>query len=571
MTLEALSIAITLVALAGAAWFLGGHMAAVFTGRFATWLRPLRAVERGVYRVTGVREEQEQSWWRYLASMIVLTVLTVLAGYAALRLQDHLPLNPEGAPAMPADLSLNTAVSFATNTSWQNYAGEQALSHLSQMLVITVLSFSSAATGIALAIAFIRGLARRRATTLGNFYVDVTRAVLYVLLPVCVLGTLVLLSRGAVQTLAGPVSAHTLSGVEQVIARGPVASQEVIKDLSGDGGGFFNANSAHPFENPDGLTNQIEILLQLLIPAALTVTFGRMVGNIRQGVAVAAAMAVIVAGAMTLSSYAEQHGNRALDGVAVRQAAGAGLSGGNMEGKEVRFGAIGSAEFAVAGTASGDGAVNSSMDSFMPLGSVAPLLLMQIGEIAPGGTGSGLYGMLIVAIMAVFVAGLMVGRTPEYVGKKIQSREVKLVALTILVMPATVLAFTAVSVLASRGQAGPSNPGAHGFTEVLYAFTSTSANNGSAFAGLNGNSLYYNTTLAAAMWIGRILVAIPMLALAGSLAAKPIVPASSGTLRTDTPLFTVLLVGVITIVVGLVFFPADSLGPLLDQFSGAHP
>jgi K+-transporting ATPase ATPase A chain len=272
-----------------------------------------------------------------------------------------------------------------------------------------------------------------------------------------------------------------------------------------------------------------------------------------------------------MSSYAEQHGNRALDGAAVRQAAGAGLSGGNMEGKEVRFGAIGSAEFAVAGTASGDGAVNSSMDSFMPLGSVAPLLLMQIGEIAPGGTGSGLYGMLIVAIMAVFVAGLMVGRTPEYVGKKIQSREVKLVALTILVMPATVLAFTAVSVLASRGQAGPSNPGAHGFTEVLYAFTSTSANNGSAFAGLNGNSLYYNTTLAAAMWIGRILVAIPMLALAGSLAAKPIVPASSGTLRTDTPLFTVLLVGVITIVVGLVFFPADSLGPLLDQFSGAHP
>jgi potassium-transporting ATPase potassium-binding subunit len=570
VTLDAVSVVITLAVLAGAAWLLGEHMAAVFSGRFAPWLRPVRALERGIHRVIGLREDHEQSWWRYLVSMLVLTLVTVVAGYAVLRLQDRLPLNPAGAPAMPADLSLDTAISFATNTSWQNYAGEQALTYLSQMLVITALSFSSAATGIALAIAFIRGLARRRARTLGNFHVDVIRATLYVLLPVCVLGTLVLLSRGAVQTLSGPATAHTLSGVEQLIARGPVASQEVIKDLSGDGGGFFNANSAHPFENPDGFTNQLEILLQLLIPSALAITFGRMVGNLRQGLAVAAAMAVIVAGAMTLSTWAEQHGNHALDTVAVRQAAGPGLSGGNMEGKEVRLGAAGSAEFAVAGTASGDGAVNGSTDSFMPLGSVAPLLLMQIGEIAPGGTGSGLYGMLIVAIMAVFVAGLMVGRTPEYIGKKIQSREVKLVALSILIMPATVLAFSAVSVLASRGRAGPSNPGAHGFTEVLYAFSSASANNGSAFAGLNGNTLYYNTTLAVAMWLGRIMVAIPMLALAGSLAAKPTVPASSGTLRTDTPLFTVLLVGVITIVVGLVFFPADTLGPLLDHLSGVN-
>ena len=570
MVLDAVSILITLGVLAGAAWLLGEHMAAVFSGRFSPWLRPLRALERGVSRAVRIREDQEQSWRRYLLSMLVLTLITVLAGYAVLRLQDRLPLNPGAAPSMPADLSLNTAISFATNTSWQNYAGEQALSHLSQMLVITVLSFTSAATGIALAIAFIRGLARRRAATLGNFYVDLTRATLYVLLPVCVLGTLVLLSRGAVQTLSGPVTAHTLSGVEQVIARGPVASQEVIKDLSGDGGGFFNANSAHPFENPDGFTNQLEILLQLLIPSALAITFGRMVGNLRQGLAVASAMGVIVAGALALSTWAEQHGNRALDTLAVRQAAGPGLSGGNMEGKEVRLGAIGSAEFAVAGTASGDGAVDASTDSFMPLGSVAPLLLMQIGEIAPGGTGSGLYGMLVVAIMAVFVAGLMVGRTPEYVGKKIQSREIKLVALTILVMPATVLAFTAVSVLASPSQAGPSNPEAHGFTEILYAFSSASANNGSAFAGLNGNTLYYNTTLAAAMWLGRIIVVVPVLALAGSLAAKPIVPASSGTLRTDTPVFTVLLVGVVTIVVGLVFFPADSLGPLLDHLRGAH-
>jgi K+-transporting ATPase ATPase A chain len=436
------------------------------------------------------------------------------------------------------------------------------------MLAITFLSFLSGATGIALAIAFIRGLARRSASTLGNFYVDTTRAVLYVLLPICVVVGIVLASQGVTQNLTGATAAHTLSGIDQTIAQGPVASQEVIKDISGDGGGFFNANSAHPFENPNGITNQIEVLLQLLIPFALTVTFGRMVGSIKQGLAVAGAILVILAGALTLSAWAEQHGNQHLNSLPVAQAAGPGQSGGNLEGKEVRFGAIASAEFAVAGTSSGDGAVNASSDSFTSLGSLGPLLLMQIGEIAPGGVGSGLYGILLVAILSVFVAGLMVGRTPEYLGKKVEGREIKLVALSILVMPATVLGFTALSVLLPWGRLGPqTNPGAHGFTEVLYAFTSTAANNGSAFAGLSGNTLYYNSVLAASMWLGRIMVAIPVLALAGAFAGKKVVAPSLGTFRTDTLLFMALLVGVISIVVGLVYFPADTLGPVLDHLA----
>jgi K+-transporting ATPase ATPase A chain len=567
MTLDVVGLLVTLALTGVGAWLLGGYMAAIVSGRNPPILRPLRALERTLYRLAGVDEEQEQTWIRYLVSMLVVTVVSVALGYVILRFQDQLPLNPAQQSSVPADLSLNTAISFATNTSWQNYAGELTLSHLSQMLVITTLSFLSAATGIALAIAFIRGLARRSASTVGNFYVDITRITLYVLVPICVAGTVILVSQGAVQTLTGSAAARTLQGMQQVIAQGPVASQEVIKDLSGDGGGFFNANSGHPYENPTGLTNQLEIALQLLIPFALVVTFGKLVGNIKQGLAVGAAMAVILCGAMALSTASEQRGNNALDSVAVAQAPGAGESGGNLEGKEVRVGSLQTAAFAVAGTASGDGAVAGSTDSFTPLGSVGPLLLMQIGEIAPGGTGSGLYGMLIVAMLAVFLAGLMVGRTPEYLGKKIESREIKLVALAVLVTPACVLGFTAVSALASRGQAGPSNPGPHGFTEILYAFSSATANNGSAFGGLNGNTLYYNTTLAAAMWLGRIFVALPALALAGRLARKPVVPPSSGTFPTDTPLFAMLLLGAITVVVGLIYLPAEALGPLLEQLS----
>ncbi|HZU72740.1 MAG TPA: potassium-transporting ATPase subunit KdpA, partial [Acidimicrobiales bacterium] len=408
--------------------------------------------------------------------------------------------------------------------------------------------------------------ASRRLTTIGNFYVDATRAILYVLLPISVVGALFLVSQGVVQSLASYPVAHTLEGARQVIAIGPVASQEVIKDLGTNGGGFFNANSAHPFENPNGLTNQFEIFLELLLPFGLVAMFGRWVGNPRQALAIGGAMAVILVGATGIVAGAEQAGNPALTAVGVDQARTPTQAGGNLEGKEVRFGPIYSAEFVAATTGTSTGAVDASHDSLTPIGGMVPMVLMQLGEVTPGGVGSGLYGMLMFAIIAVFVAGLMVGRTPEYLGKKIESREVRLAVLALLVGPAVILGLTALSVLLPAGRAGPSNPGAHGFSEILYAFSSTNGNNGSAFAGLNGNTLYYNLVLALAMWLGRFFFVIPLLALAGSLAGKRVVPAGPGTLATDTPLFAGLLVGVILIVGALTFFPALTLGPLLEHF-----
>jgi K+-transporting ATPase ATPase A chain len=480
--------------------------------------------------------------------------------------QDHLPLNPMGLPAVPADLAFNTAVSFTTNTNWQNYTGEQTMSYLSQMLGLTIHNFLSAATGIALAVALVRAVASRTLKTIGNFYVDTTRAILYVLMPIAIVGGLILASQGAIQTLGSYPVAHTLEGVQQTIAVGPFASQEVIKDLGNNGGGPFNANSAHPFENPNGFTNNFTIWLELLIPFALAVMFGRWVGNVKQGLAIGGAMALVLIGATAIAAGAEQVGNPALTSAGASQASTATQAGGNMEGKSVRFGPIYSAEFAASTTGTSTGSVNSSHDSFTPIGGMVPMVLIQLGEITPGGVGAGLYGMLMFAVIAVFIAGLMVGRTPEYLGKKIESREVRMAVLTLLAGPAVILGFTAVSVLLPAGKAGPLNPGAHGFSEILYAFTSQFGNNGSAFAGLTGNTLFYNTIGAAAMWIGRYIFVIPLLALAGSLAGKKVVPAGRGTFATDTPLFAGLLVGVIVIVGALTFFPALALGPLLEHF-----
>jgi K+-transporting ATPase ATPase A chain len=572
MTLDIIGVVVTLLCVAVAAWFLGGYMVKVFGGQRVFLSRVLRPVERGIYRLSGVDEEKEHGWKGYLVALLVVSVVSLLLSYVLLRLQDRLPLNPQGMPAVKGDLAFNTAVSFTTNTNWQNYTGETTMSYLSQMLALAMHNYLSAAGGIVIAIALIRALARRSAKTIGNFYVDMVRCIIYVLLPLSIVATVVLVSQGAIQNFNGSSSAHTLSGVVQTIAQGPVASQEAIKDLGTNGGGFFNANSAHPFENPNGFTNQFEIFLEILIPFALTVTFGRMVGNVKQGLAVAAAMGIVLVGMGVLMMQQEQSGNGALTAAGVTQASTAQQSGGNMEGKSVRFGPIYSAFFADTTTSTSTGAVDAAHDSLTPLGGMGALVNIELGEITPGGVGSGMYGMLVFAILGVFIAGLMVGRTPEYLGKKIEARDVKLAALAILILPASILGFTAVSVLTGAGKAGPLNPGAHGFSEILYAFSSTTGNNGSAFAGLSGNTLYYNTTLSAAMWLGRFVFVIPVLALAGSLVRKKAVPASGGTFPTDTPLFTGLLVGVIVIVGALTFFPALSLGPILEhlQLSAGH-
>ncbi len=565
MALDVLGVAVTFLVAFGAAWAIGPYLHRVFTGE-RVFLSPLvRPAERALYRLSGIEEGQEQSWVRYLVAMLLVQVISLLLTYLILRTQNHLPLNPMGFGPVAPDLALNTAISFATNTNWQSYSGEQTMSYLSQMLGLTLHNFLSAATGIALAVALVRAIASRRLTTIGNFYVDATRAILYVLLPISVVGALFLVSQGVVQSLASYPVAHTLEGARQVIAIGPVASQEVIKDLGTNGGGFFNANSAHPFENPNGLTNQLEIFLELLLPFGLVAMFGRWVGNPRQALAIGGAMAVILIGATGIVAGAEQAGNPALSGVGVDQARTPTQAGGNLEGKSVRFGPIYSAEFVVATTGTSTGAVDASHDSLTPIGGMVPMVLMQLGEVTPGGVGSGLYGMLMFAIIAVFVAGLMVGRTPEYLGKKIESREVRLALLALLVGPAVILGLTALSVLLPAGRVGPLNPGAHGFSEILYAFSSTVGNNGSAFAGLSGNTRYYNLTLALAMWLGRFFFVIPLLALAGSLAGKRVVPAGPGTLATDTPLFSGLLVGVILIVGALTFLPALTLGPLLEH------
>jgi potassium-transporting ATPase potassium-binding subunit len=565
MTLDIIGVVITFLAVAVCAWFLGSYMVPVFTGGRVFLSPVLRPVERRWYWLIGVKEDEEQSWIRYTIAMLAVQVVSFGLTYLILRLQDKLPLNPMGFSGVPADLTLNTAVSFTTNTNWQNYTGETTMSYLSQMLGLVIHNFLSAATGIAMAIALVRALSSRQLKTIGNFYVDATRAVLYILLPISIIAAIILLSQGVVQSLAAYPVTHTLDGIQQTLAVGPFASQEAIKDLGNNGGGPFNANSAHPFENPNGFTNQFEIFLLLLIPFALVVTFGKMVGSTRQGLAVGAAMAILLIGATGIAIYNEQAGNPALTAAGANQASTASQAGGNMEGKAVRFGPTYSAEFAAATTGTSTGSVNSSHDSFTPIGGMVELVQIQLGEIDPGGIGAGLYFMLVFVILSVFIAGLMVGRTPEYLGKKIESKEVRLATLAILIDVGAILGFTALSVLVAAGKAGPLNPGAHGFSEILYAFSSTVGNNGSAFAGLTGNTVYYNTTLAATMWLGRFFEVIPILALAGALAGKKVVPAGGGTFKTDSPLFVALLMGVILIVGALTFFPALALGPILEQ------
>ena len=543
---------------------LGGYMERVYTG-VATPLSPLfRPIETALYRLAGVRPDQEQTWYQYVLALLVFHVPGLLLLYLLLRCQAWLPLNPAGQPAVPPDLALNTAISFATNTSWQSYGGESTLSHLTQMAGIAVQSFLSAAAGIAVAVALTRGFARRGSETIGNFWVDSTRTTLYILLPICVLAGLFLAWQGVPQTFAGPVAATTLEGAAQTISSGPVASQEAVKLLSGDGGGFFNAQSAHPFENPTWWTNLLSMLLMPLIGAGLTNFFGRMVGNERQGWALFAAMLVLLlAGAAALHGI-EGGGNPLLANEALDQ------QPGNLEGKEVRFGVPASALFAELATATSSGAVNSMHDSFMPLGGLVLLGNMMLDEVIIGGPGSGLFGMLLFAIVSVFVAGLMIGRTPEYVGNKIESREVKLTMLALLAVCAGLLIPSAVAVVLPAGLSALGNAGPHGFSEVLYTYASAVNTNGSAFAGLTTNSPFYNLTLALAMAMGRFLVIVPVLALAGSLATKRRVADSNGTLPTTGGLWVGLLVGVIVIVGGLTYLPALALGPVAEHIAMLH-
>jgi K+-transporting ATPase ATPase A chain len=538
---------------------LGGYMTRVFSGE-RTFLSPvLRPIEVVLYAVGGVDERREQHWLTYTVAMLLFHVFGFLILYALMRFQAVLPLNPAEQSAVAPDLSFNTAVSFITNTNWQNYGGESTVSYLVQMLGLTHQNFLSAATGIVLAVALIRGFARASMQTIGNFWVDITRCTLYVLLPICVVYALYLAWSGVPQTLGPYVEAVTLEGRKQLIALGPVASQIAIKMLGTNGGGFFNANGAHPFENPTALVNFVQMLSIFAIGAALTNTFGRMVGNERQGWAILSVMGVLFLAGVTACYWAEAHGNDAFAAV--------GLTGGNMEGKEVRFGIVASALFAVITTAASCGAVIAMHDSFTPLGGMIPLINMQLGEIIIGGVGAGLYGMLLFVIISVFVAGLMVGRTPEYVGKKIEAKEVKMAMLAILILPLMYLGWTAAAVVIPSAVASMANPGPHGFSEVLYAYTSQTGNNGSAFAGLTGNTLWYNVTGAIAMLVGRFWMIIPAMAIAGSLAAKKTVPPSSGTFPTTGGLFVGLVVGVIVIVGGLTFFPALALGPIIEHLA----
>jgi K+-transporting ATPase ATPase A chain len=538
---------------------IGGYMTRVFAGE-RTFLSPiLRPVESALYRIGGVDEKREQHWLAYTFAMLLFHVGGFVLLYALMRVQGALPFNPAGQSAVAPDLAFNTAVSFITNTNWQNYGGESTMSYLVQMLGLTHQNFLSAATGIALAVALIRGFSRASVQTIGNFWVDLTRCTLYVLLPICVLFTLFLVWQGIPQTLGPYVDATTLEGAKQTIAIGPVASQVAIKMLGTNGGGFFNVNASHPFENPTALSNFVQMLSIFVLGAGLTNVFGRMVGNQRQGWAILAAMGVLFIAGVTVCYWAEANGTSALQAL--------GLSGGNMEGKEVRFGIVASALFAVITTAASCGAVNAMHDSFTALGGMIPLINMELGEIVVGGVGAGLYGMLLFVIITVFVAGLMVGRTPEYAGKKIEAREVKMAMLAILILPLMMLGWTSIAVVYEPAVASMGNAGPHGFSEVLYAFTSQAANNGSAFGGLTGNTPFYNLAGAIAMFVGRFWMIVPAMAIAGSLAAKRTVAASSGTFPTTGGLFIGLLVGVILIVGGLTFFPALALGPIAEHLS----
>ena len=577
-----------LLVLLALAWPLGRYLAAVVEGRAAWAERIGGPVERGIYRLCGVRPEQEMGWLAYALALLLFNGLGLLVAYALQRLQFWLPLNPQQMPNVSPDSAFNTAISFVTNTNWQGYGGETTMSYLTQMLALTVQNFLSAATGIAVAVALMRGFARRGASGIGNAWADLTRVTLYVLLPLSLLLAVVLVSQGVIQNFDGYKEATTLevnaydapqldaagqplkdaqgntvtepvTTPTQTLAMGPVASQEAIKMLGTNGGGFFNANSAHPYENPTPLTNFLEMLAIFLIPAALCHAFGRIVGDARQGWAVLAAMTVLFVVAAVAAMHFEQQGNPTFAALGVDPAAG------NLEGKELRFGSADSGLFAAVTTAASCGAVNAMHDSFTPLGGMVPLVLMQLGEVVFGGVGSGLYGMLVFAVMAVFIAGLMIGRTPEYLGKKIEVYEMKMMAIAILVTPLLVLGGTAVAVMTSGGRAGILNPGAHGFSEVLYAFTSAANNNGSAFAGLSANTPFYNVMLGIAMWLGRFGIIVPVLAMAGSLAAKKRLAETSGSLPTHGPLFVTLLIGTVLLVGLLNYVPALALGPVIEH------
>ncbi len=555
-----LQIALVLGAVLACAWPLGLYMARVFQAE-KTFLTPvLLPVERAFYNAAGIRFEKEQSWLAYTLAMLAFNALGFLILYALMRLQALLPLNPQRFAGVAPDLAFNTAMSFTTNTNWQAYGGETTMSHLVQIAGLTVQNFLSAATGIALAIAVTRAFARSSAQTLGNFWADMTRATLYVLLPLAVLVAIAFALTGVPQTLAGSIEATTLEGVKQTIALGPVASQEAIKQLGTNGGGFFNANAAHPFENPNAWSNALSIWSMLLVATALTFTFGRIVGDRRQGLALLFAMYVLLISATAVVYWVEASGNPLLAN------AGVDIAAGNMEGKEIRFGQALSALYVVATTGLSCGAVNTMHNSLMPLGGLVPLFLMQLGEILPGGVGSGLYGIIVVALLTVFIAGLMVGRTPEYLGKKIEAREMKLAMLAVLILPLVILGFSAASAMLPKALESLANPGPRGLTEILYAYSSAAGNNGSAFAGLSANTTWYNTTLGIAMLLGRFAYIVPVMAIAGALAAKKKVPVSPGTFPTHGPLFIGLLVGVILILGGLQYFPALALGPIVEHF-----
>ncbi|TRC91125.1 potassium-transporting ATPase subunit KdpA [Mesorhizobium sp. WSM4310] len=541
---------------------LGGYMYRVFNGD-RTFLSPvLGPIERGLYRISGTSEREEQHWTTYAAGIMFFSLASFLVLYVMQRLQGVLPYNPAGMTAVEPTLAFNTAVSFPTNTNWQNYGGESTMSYLVQMAGLAVQNFMSAAVGIAIAVALIRGFARASVKSIGNFWVDMTRCTLYILLPLCIVLTLAYVWLGVPQTLGRYVNATTLEGAQQTIAVGPVASQLAIKMLGTNGGGFFNANSAHPFENPDAISNFIQMVTIFALGAALTNVFGRMVGNQRQGWAILAAMGVLFIAGVAVCYWAEAAGNPLVHAL--------GIDGGNMEGKESRFGIALSALFAVITTSASCGAVNAMHDSFTALGGLIPIINMQLGEVIVGGVGAGFYGILMFVVVAVFVAGLMVGRTPEYLGKKIEAKEVKMAMLAILCLPLAMLTFTAIAAVLPSAVASIANSGPHGFSEILYAYTSAAANNGSAFAGLSGNTPWYNITLGITMLMGRFLVIIPALAIAGSLVAKKTVPASAGTFPTDGPLFVGLLIGVIVIVGGLTFFPALAVGPIIEHLAMIH-
>ncbi|MEF9481491.1 potassium-transporting ATPase subunit KdpA [Ralstonia sp. 1B3] len=584
-----LQLAIYLVVLLVLAKPLGAYMTGVFGDKpsRAHWLGP---VERLFYRVAGVNPQAEMGWKRYALAVIVVNVLGALAVYALQRAQQWLPLNPQGFGAITPDSSFNTAISFVSNTNWQGYSGESTMSYLTQMLGLAVQNFLSAATGIAVVIALIRGFARHSANTIGNFWVDFTRATVYVLLPLSILVSVFFVSQGVIQNFDGYKEVTTVTATTydnpkmdaqgnplkdaqgnavtekattqtQTLPMGPVASQEAIKMLGTNGGGFFNANSAHPYENPNALTNFVQMLAIFIIPAALCFTFGGMVGDGRQGWAVLAAMTVLFAVLAVFLAWAELHGNPMLANLGIDQAVG------NMEGKETRFGIVASSLFATITTAASCGAVNAMHDSLTALGGFVPMFLMQLGEVVFGGVGSGLYGMLVYAILAVFIAGLMIGRTPEYLGKKIEVFEMKMTSIAILVTPLLVLVGTAIAVVVTQGKAGIFNPGTHGFSEVLYAFSSAANNNGSAFAGLSANTPFYNVALGIAMWLGRFWIIVPVLAMAGTFAAKKRLPVTAGTLPTHGPLFVVLLIGSVLLVGALTYIPALALGPIAEHLT----